>query len=64
MSSIRDALERLDYAVSRLEDTAEDAEAAYSSYEGDDSSNIDADYLAARLDRAIACVETLLSEGA
>ncbi|MCB1592727.1 MAG: hypothetical protein KDI90_09780 [Alphaproteobacteria bacterium] len=62
MSSIRDALERLDLAIGRLEDTADSA-FDESALDGA-GAGIDPDFLVARIDRAIACVETLLSEGA
>ncbi|MCL4677461.1 MAG: hypothetical protein KJ017_02580 [Alphaproteobacteria bacterium] len=63
MSSIRDALERLDQAVGQLELSAMSArsDAVYAVDAG--GTDIDPEFLAARIDRAIACVEILLSEG-
>lgn len=60
MSSIRSALEKLDRAVGVLDASVVRAEDTFEEYEGN---VIDVDFIAKRLDRAIANVETLLSEG-
>ncbi len=63
MSAIRDALDRLDQAIGRLEFSAEGVHSS-AFYAGEPGgTDIDPEFLAARIDRAIACVETLLSEG-
>lgn len=60
MSSIRFALEKLDRAITRLDESVCDARDSYNS----DSGNvIDVDFVSRRLDRAIASVEQLLAEG-
>lgn len=62
MSAIRDALLRLDEAIDRLEVTALSA-AEERSVAADQPDNVvDVDFLAGRIDRAIASVELLLRE--
>lgn len=63
MSSIRDALDRLDQAVGRLEFSAESARSDAFYAVDPRGTDIDPEFLVGRIDRAIACVEILLSEG-
>ncbi len=70
MSSIRFALEKLDHAVGKLDSSVTNVEMALQSYSPpqdalvDGSGNvIDVDFMAQRLDKAIATVESLLRGG-
>lgn len=56
MSRIMYALERLDMAVGRLESSVEEAAVA------EENNVVDVDFVAKRLDHAIAAVENLLEE--
>lgn len=59
MSSIRSALEKLDRAVGCLDASVVQAQEAWSEAK---ENVIDVDFVARRLDRAIASVENLLQE--
>ncbi len=65
MSSIRNALEKLDNAVSRLDLSVTEArENVHLSHTSKSDENvIDVDFVAKRLDIAIAKVESILDEG-
>ena len=70
MSSIRFALEKLDNAVGKLDVSVTNVEEAFQNYVpadellSDNTANvIDVDFVAKRLDNAIASVENLLNEG-
>jgi hypothetical protein len=61
MSSIRYALEKLDFSISELDESV----SAFADYEPAEPTNvIDVDFMAQRLDRAILAVETILKQGA
>jgi hypothetical protein len=68
MSSVRYALEKLDMAISALDETASYAEVSLLRKFGQEAGAegagnvIDVDFLAMRLDRAIDTVEALLHE--
>lgn len=65
MSSIRHALEKLDLAIEKLDGSVSGVIAAKSipsPVAGAQDNVIDVDFVAARLDRAIATVEELLRE--
>ena len=60
MSSIRYALEKLDFSISQLDESV----SAYEYLEAPEPTNvIDVDFMAQRLDRAILAVETILKQG-
>lgn len=63
MSSIRDALDKLDQAVGRLEISAAAVHSGTGFPAVSGGTDIDPEFLAGRIDRAIACVEMLLVEG-
>lgn len=66
MSSLRFALEKLDLAIGKLDSSVSSVEQAFENYvpAGELSADnvIDVDFVAGRLDSAIARVEALLSE--
>lgn len=63
MSAIREALLRLDEAIDRLGDSAIIlAEERYAAALATPSNVVDVDFVAGRIDRAIATVEMLLRE--
>lgn len=63
MSSIRYALEKLDFAVSQLDESLFEIELAGQN-QPEPSNVIDVDFMALRLDRAIQTVENILKRGA
>lgn len=67
MSSIINALEKLDYAVGKLDYSVSQAQEQRSEapvLQDKEGNVVDVDFVARRLDKAIARVETILSEGA